>query len=276
MLVMTGIGMSYAGFTDLVYVRGEIDTATVKLEYISNSHTYVWKVMYDGEPLVPPFDWSNVVIFDWDPDNEFCYLRSYEGTTAEDVEAWFETAYPNGPGLVEDVSYWRVAWAEATTDPNDDHIMNVDMHNIFPCNTYMADFIYHYDGSIPARLTVGDLITTEIVNGPYYTGDGYDGDNWMEDLWLWHIANPGSEFGIYYTAWQVTIETNDDGEVVHSYIVPGTGPLEDGYQVHNCDYLIVLIWIHLPQDNQFQGCSGKFSIDLGAVQWTDPCLPPPE
>jgi len=77
MLALTGIGVSYAGFTDMVYVSGAIDTASLHLEYISNSHSYAWKVMYDGEPVTPPFTWDNTVEFVWEPDNEWCWLMSY-------------------------------------------------------------------------------------------------------------------------------------------------------------------------------------------------------
>lgn len=262
MLATAGLGISYAGFTDMVYVSGTIDTATVHLEYVSNSHTYAWKVIYTGTPVTPPFDWSNVVVFEWDPDNEWAYLRSYEATTAEDVETWFESI-----GLIEDESYFRIAWAEASIGANDHEII-VDLNNIFPCNDYVADFLYHYDGSIPAKLTASDLLTSDIVNGPYYTGDGYEGENWMEDLWLFHQTNP--LYGIWYTAYKVNVEFDTNGDVVHTYIIE---ELTEDYQVHNCDYLIILIWIHLPQDNQFQGCSGQFSIDLGAIQWYDPCPP---
>jgi hypothetical protein len=266
MLVLTGIGVSYAGFTDNVYVSGAIDTATVHLNYISNSHTYVWKVMYTGPTVTPPFDWSNTVVFEWDPANEWCYLRSYEATTAADVEAWFVSI-----GLVQDVTFWRVAWAEATAGGADNHVITVDFHNIFPCNDYVADFLYHYTGTIPAKLTAGDLITSNIVNGPHYTGEGYAGNNWLEDLWLWHQANPTSPYGIWYTAFKVNVFTNNEKEVYHTTPI---GQITENYQVHFCDNIIIVIWMHLPQDNQFQGCSGEFSIDLGAIQWYDSCAPP--
>lgn len=256
MLAMAGLGISYAGFTDMVYVSGTIDTATVQLEYISISHTYAWKVMYTGPQVDPPFiEGVNVVEFEWDPDNEWCWMVSYEATTAADVETWFEGTLD----LVEDVTYWRVAWAEANIG-EDDHNILVDFHNIFPCSYFRADFMYHYTGSIPAKLTASDIIMNNIVNGPNYPA----GENWMEDLW--------DLDELYYTAYKVTPHFNNDGEVYASTIIEEIYP---GYQVHNCDYLIIVIWMHLPQNNIWQGCSGEFSIDLGAIQWYDPCPPGP-
>ena len=63
-LALTGIGISYAGFSDTIFVYGTVDTATVELEIERYSGTWVFKIWgFEEEPeKIPPY-FDNVVIY---------------------------------------------------------------------------------------------------------------------------------------------------------------------------------------------------------------------
>ena len=48
MLALAGLGASYAGFSDMITVYGEVATATVELEITGYSGTWVYKVLSTG------------------------------------------------------------------------------------------------------------------------------------------------------------------------------------------------------------------------------------
>ena len=54
---LTGIGITYSGFTDNIQIHGIVDTATVELEIVDYSGTDVWKVWGENCPEDEIFVW---------------------------------------------------------------------------------------------------------------------------------------------------------------------------------------------------------------------------
>ena len=49
-LALAGVGVSYAGLFDEIFVSGYVEAATVDIVVDSYSGTYVWKIWGPGEP----------------------------------------------------------------------------------------------------------------------------------------------------------------------------------------------------------------------------------
>lgn len=269
-LALAGIGISYAGFTDTISVYGTVSTATVDLVIKEYSNTYVWKI-WDFIDTVPVNPWPDVIGFEWNPEDEMAkYTGKLDQTTVEN-------------GFDDNVySFMLVAKAEAKQhldedgNPVDDEV-DVIFDKLFPCIDFVADFIFHYEGSIPAKLYGPHYITEyTATDGPLYDVTSYTGTNWMEDLWLLKhpfgdgTIDPAQPYGIWFEAYKLENVVEEQGVLI-SYDIGDMVDLQ-GLQVHSCDYIWVKMIIHLPQDNIFQGCSGTFNIDLEAIQWNDMCI----
>jgi hypothetical protein len=233
-LALAGVGISYAGFTDYITVYGTVNTATVDINILDYSGTDVFKVWAIGEAAQPPA-------------NELYIWRGFirDRPTIADIEGMFP-----GCGVILVAS----AWAMPCTAGIDDEV-DIHYNNIFPCIDFIGDFIFHYEGSIPGRISQiifgygnappyfygsGDDLTAYLtVKFFECTGDDTDGDNIPDDNWV-----KGAEI---------------------------LDPL--GYQLHFCDCIWVDVIIHLPQDNELQGLSGSFGGFIEVIQWTDLCPP---
>lgn len=132
LMALTGISISYAGWTDLITITGTVDTGTIDWDIISYSGTWVWKQLStdleitNSGPVDPTNDWNGDTIKNDDPD-----------------------AGQNGWYISEDYELISSAWAQAGA--TDDTVIMV-YENIFPCIDFIADFTIHYSGSIPARI----------------------------------------------------------------------------------------------------------------------------
>jgi hypothetical protein len=283
-LALAGIGVTYAGFSDNINVYGVLDTSTVTLEIEGYSGTWVWKI-YDaveGPIGDPPFNDDTYF-------SEEEEILIFQGLTINkpsdvDIQNWLAPSQ---------AQYMLVAYSEAkvggttyTPDGGEEQISDIDVEfsNLFPCIDFRADFVIHYTGDMPGRLYGPHYIENvwDVVNGEYYTGEGYNGNNWLEDLWLLkHPFGDGSvdetvDYGIWFEAYNITpIFDDTTGDLIDYTLGP---QIDIGQQLEYCDYIVLYMYVHLPQDNQFQGCSGKFSIDIGAIQWWDPdeCEEPEE
>lgn len=149
-LALTGIGISYAGLTDSIYIFGTAKTAVVEFMDITYSGTHVWKM------------------FDQDI-NEY----GYEITVTNDLE-WAPS--PDEGELI--------SWAKAC-DPTEEpaiipggvfdgkeYEIFVDCYNLIPQIPYVAD-IHFTIGSIPVKI---EDISYEIIAGnewilPLINGD---------------------------------------------------------------------------------------------------------
>ena len=259
-LALAGIGISYAGFSDSISVYGTVDTATVEIDEIFwFSGTWVWKVYYETEPDgVLPL--GNPVVYDPLNDEIMIYrgfVNDYPGDAA--IMAW-ATTY--------DIYAEKVASAVAkdgTTLMPDGTAYDVDMvyDNLFPCIDFCADFIFHYGGSIPAKVDVAEIFPIPDLTDEY-PGSGVDFLTW---LWDYNDANPG--YGAWVEAYRVT-PTYDANDEINGWTIGD--PVDVGVQLHFCDYIIVKLCIHLPQDNLLQGLSGVFGGKIGVIQWNDMCV----
>jgi len=146
MLALAGLGASYAGFSDLITVYGEVDTGTVDLElYDDFSGTWVYKELATGAVIVTDIPWQ---------------YGTYENPL---------------PG------YLLVAHSQAMYGSTTDVYM--EWNNIFPCIDFEANFVVHYAGSIPAHLSIEDFCFTgfdftDYMFWHYYYLD--DAGNWIE------------------------------------------------------------------------------------------------
>ena len=212
-LALAGIGISYAGFIDLISVYGTVDTATVDLVVADYSGTDVWKVYGQGAPTGEIVVWHGFIS---DPDRH--------------TQASLEALYPGCTVILVASS-----WASEGTDYDVDMVWD----NIFPCIDFTADVIIHYAGTIPAHVDVTDLVWD-------HTGENYDFSQ--------------------YTTFQVYqyIFVNDEW-------VKGNRITSFPIQMHLCEYIGIVVTIHLGQNNALQGKHGEFSFNINAMQWNDQC-----
>ena len=144
-LVLAGIGISYAGFTDSIAIYGSVNTATVDIELVGwYSGTWVYKIWgFTVTPIPPIFDYDV-----YDLANEILIIRGYAGhvATIADVSDW---AAANG-GNAQLVSFSEAK--EGTTHDETPYDVDFIYDNLFPCIDFSADFIFHYAGIIPAKI----------------------------------------------------------------------------------------------------------------------------
>jgi len=131
------------------------------------------------------------------------------------------------------------------TDPDGDTVI-VAFDNLYPCKWVMVDFLVHYDGSIPVILDAE--ISTE--------------DPWLEELW-----NTG-DAGV--TAYVYVPEDPDNPKVGGMDNIVGD-PIDlcEVIQLHHCDWILVKLWIHIPQEDIYMDLDGSFEATVTAVQWNE-------
>ncbi len=116
-------------------------------------------------------------------------------------------------------------------------------NNLFPCIPFVCDVLLHYNGSIPVK-----------VNDISWNFAGDEGD------WISPLVVTGDIVGyakIFYP------DTHEFGAVV-----------EEGYQLHYCDYVKIWLVIHLPQDPDLMNRSGTGTATFEVVQWNEYPYPP--
>lgn len=245
-LALAGIGMGYAAWTDTITIEGTVNTGNVDLAVRGYSGTWVWKLIATHELI---YHHGIATIAGLDP-----------------------------AGFYGNPDYLLVSYAVAGPGDGDDTV-TMTFDNLFPCQDFYADVIFHYEGSIPAMVFRSQYITlSNVVNGPQY-GDGspYLGDNWMEDHWLWKHpdgmnqdpnVDEGMWIDVYYAIDVVLEDPADPTSRVISY-ERGDPIVGEAVQLHYCDYIVAEVHAHIIQDNIFQGCSGDFDLDVYAMQWNE-------
>lgn len=226
---IAGIGASYAGFFDDITVHGSVDTATVKISVVQYSGTWVFKVWgWTTEPGQPT-NWPAGYVLTWIPAQEVLIVRGKPYWNLAEIDEWLT-------GTGAQYSFESFAYADAGTT-ND---VEMYYNELFPCIDFTADVIIHYDGSIPAHITVSPLVwdATQFNFGPYTTFTAYS-----------YTYDEAS--GLYVKGNQIAFPV----------------------QMHFCEYVGIEVTIHLPQleDSSLQGLSGNFSFNIHALQWNDLC-----
>jgi hypothetical protein len=161
------------------------------------------------------------------------------------LHGWMTASPPTCPDCA---NAELVAWAGAgpllqNTGLVDDGV-RVWFENIFPCQDFMVDILLHYDGSVPAKL-FADVI--EVGGSPAL------------------IANLDVDF----MAWQLPgFDPDTDMADIHDWLIPAN-MIDVGHQVHFCDYILVAMNVHLPQDNNLMNLDGTFRARIQAIQWNE-------
>jgi hypothetical protein len=207
-------GVGYASWTDTLYIDGTVETGDVDLDIKYLSQTWIYKV---HEQVIPGDD------FFW----------------------WHGWGTPNlvveGPSDNAD-HYQLISSANGTINTQTQTI-TCEFDNLMPCQFYMIDWLFHYTGSIPARLSVNITSQTGIV--PALISNNYMG----VEAYNWTCGDTPGGTGCMGSA--VTVE---------------------GLQVHDCDWYIMKVWIHIPQEGTqatFAGKTGSFDIEIEAIQWNE-------
>ena len=217
-LALAGVGISYSGFIDEIFVSGYVETGTVELVVHNYSGTWVWKV--------------------WGCDN----------APADEVHIYsgYEENLPDVSSMFPGCNIELVAWAKGRDfDPAiDDYKPDgseydavIQFWNLFPCIDFWADIVFHYEGSIPAKII---KVEADWVGEETMLPTGQIGD-WLDYL-------------------------EGTGDLYHNLGASVLPP-----QIHYCDYLKYDVKIHIPQDNLFQGLTGTGYLNITVRQWNDEC-----
>jgi hypothetical protein len=223
-LALGALGVGYASWSDTIFVSGTVETGSVDLEIIDCSNTWVWKY----------------------PTDNISVTHTWDSTTLEPVN----DPNPNG-GPTPAASYQLISWADCdntSTDvgqPNERKEITVYFGNGFPCTELTADFIVHYNGSIPAMVDIQNVA---------FTGDA-------EDLALLAEVLTVTFYPIENESWKPgdAITEGDLGE-----------PLVDcPVQMHFCDYVYCVMSLNIPQQDQYMSLSGGVTAEIYAIQWNE-------
>lgn len=238
-LALAGIGISYAGLSDVIAVYGTVDTATVELVVESYSGTWVWKVWgwnQGYEPVNP--NWVNTT---WIPAKE---VLIYSGGTNDKPSDSAIQGWLAGTGAQYTLVSYAQGRAPINTDPNkpngQPYDAIIEFSELFPCMTFEADVVFHYIGSIPAKVKNMQIVWN---------------DAWLNTLdAMWETS--GGLYGLDATIYKFN----------------SVGPtIIQGFQLHFCDKVKLDVKIHLPQDNQWQGKVGTGYVYIELQQWNDEC-----
>lgn len=141
-LSLAGIGITYAGFVDIIDIYGTVSTASVDIKVEEYSCTFLWKI----------WDWENNVENPYAPELKIYSNKEiaiYKGACLDEIKIteitdWLQS---NGKILSQNPV---VAFAKASY--GNEHQINLEYCNIFPKIDFIADFIIHYIGTIPGKI----------------------------------------------------------------------------------------------------------------------------
>lgn len=204
-LALSGIGISYAAFTDTITVHGTVQCASVQFNIQDFSGTWVYKV-YGGTS--PP---THEIYVDYNHLTQAELATMFPGSTIVLVSSATGAA---GPSPYD---------ATFTFD------------KLFPCIQFKAD-VKTTIGTIPVKI---QAITLTPLNGA----------EWIRPL----ISN--NEI-------RVELKMLRDGQ----WSTVGVGA-----QVHPTDIIEIIVWVHIPQNNAYQGLTGSLQVTVSVQQWNDPC-----
>jgi hypothetical protein len=125
-----------------------------------------------------------------------------------------------------------VSIATAAEGAGGDDTIKVDFVNLFPCQYVTADFLLHYAGSIPVKVAVSEINLPELAG---------------------------------VTATLEYYESNVTGDKIGD-------PLDIALmQLHDCDYILVVMTIHVEQDESGANMAQTGSIDgiITVKQWNE-------
>jgi hypothetical protein len=234
------LGVGYAAWTDSIFINGTVKTGSVDIDVVAVSGSTIWKDLDPRAPL------NNMQTYRW--------LDNITGDLPERRVAEIGT----NPDQV--ATSYVVAWAE--TEYIDDDEIAITFHNAFPqdCphNLY-ADFIVHYEGSVPAIVTARAECVDPMLEKLYESG--------YVDIRAWKVD---------YDPFPFYFDINE--------------PIEGPIQMHYCDYAKVWVFLDLPQkgaeldafndyhgtdyvQEDFMNKTWHFKAYIDATQWNEVALP---
>jgi predicted ribosomally synthesized peptide with SipW-like signal peptide len=186
---------------------------------------------------------------------------------SEKIHGWGSGTNPILPSAGGD--YDLISYAEADFDAGDttNDTVDVTFSNICP-GMFMVDFLVHYNGTVPARLCVDySDMPAELVALMEAAGTANNG----------YMPYAGYEAYVW-----TGIDANGDPIMDGGMYWDPAAPLDlCGYQMHYCDWILVKLWIDLPQtgddpdfpDELTQGIGDPdpltFSIIVDAIQFNE-------
>ena len=226
-MALAGVGTGYSAWFDTITVHGTVSTGDVDINVVDYSGTYVWKVYGEGAPDNEIVVWHGFVS-DASRPTKVSLEAQYSGCTAELISsAWAEQTFTGGV-LIDDA-------------------ITVTYTNLFPCIDFKVDYLFQYDGSIPAKIQVTD---------PEFTGDDADFFNTL----IWTLPDEYPNMGFCYgEMW-----TCDE----YGSVIDNIADLE-GYQIHEDDYILLVITLHLAQNNELMNMDASFTAEIEVVQWNE-------
>ena len=145
-----------------------------------------------------------------------------------------------------------IASAVAVIDGGDDaDSVTVTLTDLFPSVDFKVDFLLHYDGTIPAKFVV------DTDEPPVFTGPG---STYLNNL-CWSLPDGNADGGYCYGEMWTSNEAGADLVNIEAL---------EGYQLHNCDYILVVITVHLGQDAPMNVTNGAFTYNFEVTQWNAP------
>lgn len=222
-IALGALGVGYAAWTDTINITGTVNTGSVDIDAVYFSSSYIYKDL-DNDGIATVF-----------------YVYDANG-----VLKWQSGTVPANP--------WLVAYGYAEPGATDDTV-TVYFGNAFPYPGLVADFIVHYDGSVPAIVTA-------------------DFDTPIDPMlaWLWDNG--------YVHVYGATVDITDDPENKlwdFEYLQPIEGPI----QMHYCDYAKIWVFVDLPQADDavmiqagytqadFMSKTWYFYAHITAIQWNE-------
>ena len=219
-LALGALGVGYAHWTDTINIEGTVCTGSVDINVVYLSGSDVYKDLSN----------DNLVYYFW--------VRDVDGNVVWDW--WSDEADPIDLFLVASSGSYLI----------DDDVVGINFTNAFPCSYLVADFIVHYDGSVPAIVTAD---FDEVPDDPAL-------------LWLWDHGY------IYFVGYTIDFD-EQTGEYIQ------LEPITDAIQMHYCDYAKVWMYVNLPQDDDLVGTDftqadfmdvcWNFTAHITATQWNE-------
>ena len=135
--------------------------------------------------------------------------------------------------------YERISWSGAEAGNGNPFDVEFSFNNLFPCIDFEINFVIEYTGSIPGKINFMDYL--------------FDGDAEllaMADVTL-------EAYGMYF----------DDGNL--EWVIDTNDPADIGYQMHEFDRVIVILTVHLPQENVLMNQNAEGTAIIEVVQWNE-------
>lgn len=219
-LALGTLGVGYASWTDTITIDGTVNTGSVDIEIVDYSNTIVWKIK--------PTEVGGTEIYVQETWDKPADGRVSDPDPASPVDA-FPNANPPGTAGTD-----PVATADASAGATDDSI-KITIDNAFPLDDLTADFLLHYAGTIPVKVTVSELGFTDLTDDP--------------------DANIKDYVTIKYFESDIS---GKKGNLIK---------IQVGDQWHYCEYILVEITVTLPQDNTLMSQTGTIKGKIEVKQW---------